>query len=117
MQLLTGCDPTKVLVVKAKQKGTSVAVYTSTRIMPRSKEDDSAKIIIQVPSNETRTRKIRYGMGWWSDDAIAAIATDIDSIVMVKGEDRIVFGERMAIEDFLKKHRSGYGDAVLTIKP
>lgn len=114
---LAGCDPAKLLVVEAERKGTSVTLYLSKGVVPQASIKDSDTTFIRVPSNDILKKKYHFGLGGWSDTSVGQFASGIDSIVIENGKSQILLRDRLEIESFLKKRRSGYAKAVLTIKP
>ena len=111
------CDPAKLLVIRAENKNTSsVTVYTNNKIVPFGNKDDNTKFTIQVPFNDTTSKSFNYGIGNWSNDAIKDLSTNIDSIIITNSADKLVLVNKSEIENYLKKHRSGYAGSILTIE-
>ena len=106
------------MAIKADDKSsTSVTVYTNNRIVPFGDKNDSSKIIILVPYNDTTSKIFDYGIGGrWSNDAIANLTTNIDSVVIKNTNNKVALVNKADIEDYLKKHRGGYAGCILTIK-
>lgn len=114
---LTGCDPAKLLIIKADNSGkSSVTVYTNNKIIPFGNKSDSSKLIIQVPINDTTEKTFSYGIGNWPDNSIAELTTNIDSIIITTIDKRTVLMRKEDIQRYLKKHRGGYAGSVLTIE-
>ncbi len=115
--LLTGCDPAKTLIIKsANTANVSVTLYTNNKIIPFSNADDSSKLIIHVPYQDTTTKTLNYGIGNWPDESIADLAINIDSIVFMSSSGKQVLSTKLHIQAYLKKNRSGFGGSILTIE-
>jgi len=111
------CDPAKILVIKADKKSNlSVTVYTNKKIIPFGDNNDSTKFTFQVPLNGTTIQAFNYGIGNWSNDAIRNLSKNIDSIIINNSTSKVVLVNKLEIENYLKKHRSGYAGSVLTIE-
>lgn len=114
---LASCDPAKILVVKAdKDKSASVIVYANNRIAPYTDRNDSAKLIIQVPQPDTMRKTFHYGIGGWSNEAIAEMANNIDSIVFLHPARKSTLTSKHEITQYLRNGRSGFGGRILTIE-
>ena len=115
--LFASCDPAKLLVIRVDNKNNlSVIVYTNNKIVPFSNKDDNTKLTIQVPFNDTTNKTFNYGIGNWSNDAIKDLSTNIDSITINNSTNKLVLINKSDIENYLKKHRSGYAGSILTIE-
>src|SRR4051812_47919088 len=92
---LTSCDPAKLLIIRADSKNnTSVSVYTNNKIIPFGNEvgnkEDTTKMIIQVPFDDTTKRTFNYGIGNWPNNAITELVTNIDSVIINNSKNKIV---------------------------
>lgn len=115
--LLASCDPAKLLVIKTSNKSNaSVTVYANRQIIPSANKGDKSKLVIQVPFNDTASKKFSYGIGNWPLEAIDALATNIDSIEINNTINKVVLANKADILNYLKKHRGGYAGSVLTIE-
>ena len=74
--ILTGCDPIKLLTVKAAPN-TQVIIYKKGQNI----EADTAKNIILVPENGTVEQQFYFGLGTWPEKAIINYSASLDSIV------------------------------------
>jgi hypothetical protein len=108
------------LIIKAaNKKDVSVNVYTNQKIIPFSIGDSTNKITIQIPAINTtdKYQKVfNYGIGNWPNDAIANLVANIDSIIIRNSSDTLRLKNKAEMQNYLKKHRSGYAGSVLTIE-
>ncbi len=81
--ILTGCDPIKLLTVKAAPN-TQVIIYKKGQNI----EADTAKNIIRVPENGTVEQQFYFGLGTWPEKAIINYSVSLDSIVFYNKDEK-----------------------------
>lgn len=118
--LFNGCDPAKLLVIKASpETHASVSVYINRKALPTTYWNGDKKVLIQLPATDTATyyeKRYYYSIGNWPNAEIAELAANIDSLVFTNPVSRLVLADRSQIEQYLLKHRSGYAGSVVTIE-
>jgi len=115
--ILPGCDPAKTLTLKVSKKGNaSIYLYGHQSVLPIWNQQGAGKIIIKVSANDTTKQSFYYELGGWSNEGIAKLASNIDSIVFYNGVNRRILKTKPELESYFKKHRGGYLNSVLKIK-
>lgn len=112
------CDPARVMVVKTADKpNLSVAIYANKNILPGKEGND--KIVINIPSQgmpAKRDTTFYYGLGGWGRGDMSWFAKDIDSIIIINSNGKLLLNDEAAIAGYLNKHKHGFGHRILTIK-
>jgi len=114
-----GCDPAKILIVKANSNNSSVTIFGKEQFLPYASLLANRNLIVTVSSNDTlKGHKIKYsyGMGNWPNSAISDLVKNIDSIQISNASGTLHLRNKPEIEEYLKQHRGGYAGSRLTIK-
>ncbi len=119
--LIQSCDPARILVVKAaKNPDVSVTVYGNNKILPGPHEKENEKIVIKIPTTGTRVTRdtvFYYGLGGWPKGKfMTEFAKNIDSIIIINSNGKIVLDNLSDITNYLSKHRHGFAKRILTIE-
>ncbi len=118
--MFQSCDPAKVLIVKTSGRpNSSVTIHANKHFLPLSKDFDQDKIVIKIPATPTDLQKgtlLYYGFGGWADESrMAVFSKNIDSIIIESRNETIKLTNHADINNYLSKHRSGFGKRILTI--
>ena len=115
---LQSCDPGKNLIIQAMHtKGVSVIVYANKKIMPFYDGAGNEKIKIEAPDSSGNYKQVLlYGIGNWPNKSIKEFSENTDSIIINNSSGKIRLVNKIEIENYLLKHRSGYAKSILTIK-
>ena len=115
--LLAGCDPAKILRIKAGNKtNLSVTVYTNNKLIPSCEKEYNCKLIIHVTYKVTTIKTFYYGIRKLPNESIAYLSANIDSIVIINSSGKLSVSTKPDIQAYLKKNRSGYLGSILTIE-
>ncbi len=109
--ILTGCDPIKLLTVKAAPN-TQVIIYKKGQNI----EADTAKNIILVPENGTVEQQFYFGLGTWPEKAIINYSASLDSIVFYNKDEKTKLTNQTDIQNYLMKQRRGLFKSNLIIE-
>ena len=109
--ILTGCDPIKLLTVKAAPN-TQVIIYKKGQNI----EADTAKNIIRVPENGTVEQQFYFGLGLWPEEAIINYSASLDSIVFYNKDGKTKLTNQTDIQNYLMKQRRGLFKSNLIIE-
>lgn len=119
--LIQSCDPARILVLKAsKNPDVSVTVYGNNKILPGPHEKENEKIVIKIPAtgtSATRDTVFYYGFGGWPKSKfMTEFSKNIDSIIIINSNSKIVLDNLPDITNYLSKHRHGFAKRILTIE-
>lgn len=106
--LLTGCETERRIIIKAAKKtNVSATVYFTQYEYWHSyfTHYEREQRIIHIPTIKHRYKKrLRCGIGMWSENEIIDYSNNIDSIIIRNTSDTIVLKEQPDIYNYLLKH-------------
>lgn len=97
------CDPIEnISLQKNKDENKKIVFYGSQYLNP--KESKNGKSILALKPNEKETHVI-YRIGKWNDIEIEEFTQEIDSVVFIDHDKKLILTDQQKIQSFLKQNR------------